>query len=252
MALEQQNVAVIDGWFGRLVERLNRGQVEYELRSPSKFIALLAEKKESLQEHAKQAGTVLPDDFDFGFDRYFGTGAARPAPDDVPDLTLQLAMVEKLCEAFFAAEAEAIDVIVREELEAPAAPREGRRRGRSRSPREDEEAEPRGTPPGDAPLFRKLNFTIEFKGRERVITDLLNRLGSQELFTVVTSVSFAKQARDVLEVTPAPRSGVPGAERADAARDKVPERQERIVSGPKKDTSMKIVMQLAVYTFRGE
>jgi hypothetical protein len=264
VAVEKQNLAVMDDWFTRLMRRLRQGQIGASERSPSKFKRLLENSQSKMANHAEQKGTELPEGFKFGFDRYFGS-AALPSLEVVPDLSIQLAMIEGVCAVLFDAEADGLLSVAREDIEDTRGARTRDTRSRSRStrsrtsrrrrpgvPAPEETAEPAAAEDGgDEALYRKFHFVMEFRAEEETALDVIDRLARHEMFVVVTSLEFTKAGTDVLSApADAPDGETLAADAREGKEPQFPPLSERIISGPKKEPPMKIRMEFDVYLFK--
>jgi hypothetical protein len=291
VGLERTNVETLREWFGRIRGAVRQGQIEEVQKSPSTFMTMLSEKQNALVLRARTVRTALPENFAFGFDRYSAQGVL-PAPGDVPRLTQQLVIVERLCEVLLSENVHSVETVGRAIFEqgaegavagAPgveeggggagtAAPARGRVR---RPPRR-----PGGAPgqaagrPGPAvkteDLYVKQHFVLEFTAKESSLMGVLNRLASDAMFAVVTGVQVGKKSDDVVlpslsvEDTPAAVveetggavGAVTGAVDAVAGTaapaGEAPSRRDRIVSGPEKEVPLKTRIELDVYRFKGE
>jgi len=249
---EQDNVEVQDEWFKSLVNRLRQGQVESDDKSPSLFMGLLGRKRTELMKLGEASGTALDPRFTFGFGRYFAERGELPAPDDVPRLTEQLLVVERLCALLFDEKVTRLEKIAREEFEgAPVASRlapgttagtrpRPRRPGRTRDALRNPDA---GLIPKDE-LCGKYHFMLEFEAREESVWRVLNRLAKHEIFIAVTGVWFTKQGDDIV---------LSGQERKGGQANPEPfgsYRRERLVCGPQMEKPMVVRVDLDVYKFR--
>lgn len=265
IVLEQENVRILKEWFGRLMEDLRKDQVEPDrTKSPSKFMKLLSEKKNKLTELASLNGTVLPENFAFGFDRYSAEGIP-PAPDDVPRLTQQLMIIENLFGVFCQEDAKQIISIRRDEFEDPATPGGpgGPRGRRRRDSREKVTTSTRPVTVGNAgimgkdDLYARLHFVFDFKAKESSVLNILNRLTCHGMFVVITSLKFEKEGIEVVKIVPrgaeiAQGSGEESTAMQKDVKDVIPPRIERMMCGLELETPMKVKMEMDVYRFRKE
>jgi hypothetical protein len=250
-AREKENVKNLRAWFVQLVDLARKGQVEPSERSPSNFMSLLSEKRKQLDGMAKAVGTVLPADFGFGFDRYFASSGALPAPDDVPRLTQQLVVVDKISTVLFDAKVDQIDSIEREEFEgANEAPGEngGSRRVRPEDELRMQAAKNAGVMAPGA-WSAKFHLTVKVKAREKSLLAVLDRLAAHEMFVVVTSVGTAKTAPDVKEAA-VKKAVAPGGLAVLEPDDTALSRAQRTVSGPVVEVPMDVTIELDVYRFK--
>ena len=126
VAQTKQNLKVLQHWSDRLITKLREKQIEPTAeKSPSIFMRLLSGKSNELIEYAKANSVHLPQDFAFGFNRYFAS-SVPPVPEDVPKLTQQLLIIEKLCKTLFKERIKEVSTISRNKFEVerhPARPR---------------------------------------------------------------------------------------------------------------------------------
>ncbi|MDD5522273.1 MAG: Amuc_1100 family pilus-like protein [Kiritimatiellae bacterium] len=301
---EKENVNLLNEWFLKLTTVLRKGQIEPVQTSPSKFMSLLQGKKPELIRMANVNGKVVGDDFSAGFERYFTTSSVLPEPTDVPRLTQQFMIVEQLCTILFAEKIDRLSAMTREILEEGAGMkggpgdvsqmptagggRQAGRGGRSAAPDTVVRLVNKNAGVlGEDDLYAKFHFIIEFKAREQVLCNILNKLSSCEMFVVVTSVEAVKEGSDLADIkTRSVAPVVPAAVAAqvedkkkvdifdtptgvtvakpvkDAGTNAVPDkteqlkekpsRAERVVCGPDLEKPINVKMELDVYRFRGE
>jgi hypothetical protein len=225
--------------------------------SPPLFMQNLQRVMLDLAALSSAAGSKLaPPGFAFGFDRYCGADSGRmPEPEDVPRLSLQLKMIDRLCHELAGAGVLSLSAIRREEFESggakvvESAAETGARGGRGRRNRpEKEEAAPRKAvaTPGMQQAVRH-HFVIEFSARKNAAFDVLNRFSSMDLFVVVTDVAIHKTADD-LKVAPAMSMD---ANEKDRGRGSIPDSIQRVVAGPLIDPPLSVRIELDVYVFEG-
>ncbi|NQT92576.1 MAG: hypothetical protein HQ559_07440 [Lentisphaerae bacterium] len=261
---ERRNVELLKEWFSRTVGAMGKGQVESDEKSPSLFMGFLGEERARLEEDALAAGTGIPEDFAFGFGRYFQKEGELPAPDDVPRLTEQLQVIGDLCAVVYGAGVKTLSSIAREQFEG--APVAVRRRT------------PRPTRPGARPTRRmrtgsggiqnpnaglvdegesygKYHFVIECAVMEDGLWKLLNGFARHEMFVVPTGVWLKKAGEDVKMGEVLDRR--PGALGREPEPDAAPRddgfgtyRRQRLVSGPQLEVPMIVRIELDVYKFR--
>lgn len=249
---ERRNVDVLRDNLVRLLESLREGQLEEVQRSPSAFMAMLGETRNRLLRAASAAGTVLPQEFAFGFDRYFESSAALPAPEDVPTLTRQLLSIEALCKTLFESGVAEVAVLERQHVEgvragSPAGVPGGRRaRPRTGADVPVTGGVIAGVDLDEEDLYSRLRFRFVVRAREAAVLDVLNRLAADPLFVVVNRVEFSKTQADIRTVSA--RAATP----AERQREEVPSRAKRIVSGKELERPMRVTLELDVYRFRME
>lgn len=247
---EKENGHKLLGWFKELT-KLARGEQEPPVeRTPSNFMSLLGDRRAQLSQMANKNGVELAPSFAFGFDRYFAAGSTLPAKEDVPRLTEQLMIIDKLSAALFDEHVSALLSIEREEFEASSAGATAKRRG-ARRPAMTGPAVANTGLIGKDDLFGKMHFVIEMRAREKSLMSVLNRLAREDLFVTVTGVGVEKERSDILpveedettkEVDAAAEGGV-------AQTNQIPSRSQRIISGTEVEQPMKVILDLDVYKF---
>lgn len=277
VARERDNMQRLGDLFTGLMEELRKGQgVAPEKSSPSTFMSVLSGKRNNLVALARSRNVTLAEGLGFGFDKYLGSQSELPAPDHVPRLTQQLAIVETLGQVFFKEGISELSSVKRDEFESaaalavatastPAAPAPG-----TPAPARRRQQPGAAVPPGQTgavraskagvlgtqDLYSSFRFTIEFKAKERVLMAVLNQIASADSFIVVRRLQIAKEGQDVQDMV---------AQAAKTANDEDPgqnavakpvvsprtlTRQERMVSGQGMEVPMKILLELDVYRFR--
>jgi len=263
VAREAENVQLLESWLERLLSLARQGQIEPEEGStPSRFVNTLGEKRNRLLALAQNADVKLPSrDFAFGFDRYFVAGSTLPAPEDVPRLSQQLAIIDNLCGVLFEEKISEIVAIERQEFEGGGvAPGAGRRGMAGRLGVFGGEDVTGAGLLSEGDLYTSLRFVLEFKTKEKALISVLNRLSRHSMFCVIKSLAIDKEVADVKEVKPkedvgrtkegeeAPAEGTtPEAAKVD---EQTLPRRSRIVSGLPVEKPMRVVMCLDVYRFR--
>jgi len=256
----KENTRTLEEWFDSLTIRLSRGQQEIADKSPTAFMGLLSDTENRLIGFAEKTGVDIPENFAFGFNRY--DGGVPPSPNDVPKLTLQLAVVETVCRVLFAARADGIVSIRREEFEGGKAAGEassgtrpgGRPSARRRPGARRPTSEPPRKPGPDgtaADLYEVLHFTVRIKAKEAAVVKILNLLARLKMFIVVTQLELAAEGPDLgVRLSSAAESALASAADAGAEPGHVPSRRERMVCGPRLETPMSVALELDVYRFR--
>ncbi|MBN1558556.1 MAG: Amuc_1100 family pilus-like protein [Lentisphaerae bacterium] len=260
VARVRENADVLEQWGEKLVAALGEGQIEVPQKTPSTFMNLLSVTENGLVRLAEASGTDLPDGFTFGFGRYSAQGIL-PAPGDVPRLTEQLMLVDRLCRILLDERVRAITRLEREtferdetaEPEAARAPARRTRRPARRPARGEsgEDAPDAVGPEGSFDFFSKQHFSMAFTAHERAVVGILNRLAAEPLFLVVTSVRVTKPRGDVELPSFSVEAETPGAV-SGAGGGESPSRRERIVCGPEKAVPMEVTLELDVYRFAGQ
>jgi len=264
IARERENVGILNRRFEDLLGGMRAGQIESVKKTPSTFMILFSDTKIKMVRMARERGVEVPENFAFGFDRYSASGIL-PAPGDVPRLTQQLAVMERLCRIQFEENISELVLVVRDQFE-DSAERAG---GGGRPSRHGRPSRPGSFQPGagtqprllkqnkraglmeEDSLYAKLHFIVELKTKEAALFNVLNRLAANRMFAVVTSVEIKKDSPDVLSVK---EKAVEPAE--DAIEAPVTDyleaksRLERLVSGPDLEKPMSVILEIDVYRFR--
>ena len=237
---EKRNDNELTRWYSNLVAQASEGQLDLREQRPSRFMELLGTAQRRLLTNA-QDRVEIPDNFAFGFERYFSEGSRLPEPAHVPRLTQQLVIIDRLCRILFAEGVDGITAVTRDVFEGGARTENRRRRTTAVSSDAGE------LKPGA--LYAKLSFTLQFDATELTTMGVLNRLSRDRLFIVPTSLLFSKTADDVrLYALPVSE---PSAEAPDIVAPKEElSRQERMVCGLPLETPMHVTMKLDVYRFR--
>lgn len=194
--------------------------------TPSSFVQTLGTAIKALVEKAPIVDGVksVSPNFAFGFDAYVGSNPAMPQESEVPLLSQQLVLVNRLVFAMYGAQVSQVVSIRRDAQDqatlnraaaASADAQAGRgrrgRRGRGADVEEDSESEsaPKAVKKGKskekkggagepaAPLFSSQQMTVEFTARQSALVDFLNRVASMKAFVVVTDMSVKKTASDI-------------------------------------------------------
>jgi len=245
---ENENGKALLGWFRALVGLAREGQVQPAERSPSNFMSLLGDRRTQLSQMAASNNVALAREFVFGFDRYFAAGSTLPAPEDVPRLTLQLLMIDKLCTVLFEERVSEVLGIEREEFESTAAGGSSKRRVLGRPAMQGAGVANAGLIVKDS-LLGKMHFVVDLRVREKALFGVLNRLARHDLFVVVTGVGIDKDASDVKPVVKRRRDGDAAPTAEGAKTNDVPAHAERIIAGLEVERPMKVTLDVDVYRF---
>jgi len=262
---EGENARITEDWMKKLMRELMKGHIEAGKPSPSKFKSLFSRKKNSFMEMAIKSGTAVNEGFAFGFTRY--AGGVLPAPEDVPVLTKQLVIIEKLFTFLCEEKVKEVISIEREVFETDLAARDTRTSARSSAGRTRRSRGSRRTVRKQTPspagqgesvvdakdLYSKLHFIFVFKAKETAIMNILNLLASDDMFVVVTSVNVSKEEADVLAggaVKVSEEDEVDTKPERDAAVQ--PTRMERMVAGLELEVPKKVYLELDVYSFKAD
>lgn len=257
---ERASLETLNKELAGLCAAMSRGQPEAVEQSPAKFVSQFWETRKSLLARAGEAGTKVPETFDFGFGRHMQ--GELPAAKDVSRLTQQLRIVETLCGILYGARVSELQGLGREEFEEDAvsggntasvpAPTRGRGRAAVAStPTALNSVNPQAGQVPEGQLFGKWHFVIHFSAKESGALQVLNGLAKTPLFTVVTrmqlvgdnnvAVRNSEAAVKDAEATGELATGKPAKAAAVAARDL------RIVSG--RDVPVAVVLEVDVYQF---
>lgn len=286
--IESDNITTLNDWFVTLVSNLKKGEILPEKeKSPSRFMKLLDLKKRGVEKLAGENRTKLAEGnaFAMGFESYFKEGSELPTPDDVPRLTQQLIIIEKVCNILLEEGASEIGKIVRENFsgtggeesgDLSSSQNVGRRRvgaGRNRATNVAGAGSDSGVflynkdagLMGPADLYAKLHFVVAFKMGEKAFLGLLNRLAQDPMFIVVTSVTIEKQGDDIRMPSSEEKKNVL-ADGKDKDSEKSKEsvvqqpkekepalsRQQKQVSGLEFEKPLSVVLEFDVCRFRGD
>ncbi len=213
---EKENVTILNEWFMKFVAAMRKSQIEPVQKSPTVFLSLLQGKVPELIQQGNASSKVVADDFGFGFERYLTSGTP-PEPNDVPRLTQQLMIVEKLCEVLFSAKVEKVLEIQREMFEenvdaanAEAAARPGAAGGRGRAAPVSGKGKTAVSSSKllnknagllrEEDLYARFRFIADFKAKESVVLEVLNQLARNEMFIVVVSIDAARESSDLADI----------------------------------------------------
>lgn len=247
------NAEQLGEWYRQLAEQLAKGDLKVSERSPTMFMRRLQDTRNQLLVDAPKQTVTLKPGFAFGFDRYLSGGEnSLPAPEVVPRLTLQLAVVERICRLLLASRVTSLDTIEREDLESLAQTGAAAKTAVPAVDRRQRRAGPGGagaTAP-EPVSYTKMTFIVELTATESAMAEVLNALARDPVVIVVRTLSYRREWPDVIEV-PRPVAGADSAG-APAAPTAVPDRQERMVSGPAVEKPARVRMDIDVYRFSGD
>lgn len=245
--IELKNGEVLRSWLKTLSSTAAEGQLNLDMRTPSKFRRLLGR---TVTQLTRTGGAgVVSENFFFGFSRYLTEGSELPQPGHVSRLAKQLAVVDRVCGILFDAHITHLKGITREVFEGSR--KEMALTGANSSAGELKE--------GD--LYGKLRFKFEFSATEDAFFDVMNRIASNQLFMSVGTIQYTKPQADVHEdLIPEAGKTSLGSEEAplDPEEQEVevddqgrlfPSRYRRIVSGHGHEVPMEISMELNVFQF---
>ncbi len=265
--VEGTNAVMLTQWFDALMVRLSSSNISSQDRSPSLFKSVFGSTRSALKRRAVESGSVLPEDFAFGFSAYAGVDS--PNPDNVPRLMEQLKIMSTLCEILYKNGVKSLTSIQRDEFESSRADSSssaaraasGRRsssRRRSRSPAAPAPASGKGHAVskagliGEGALYGKYHFVVEFTCLSESLFGILNDLASCKMFSVVTSLKVTKAIPDLvppaIEVPAENESSTP---LPAAGRPEKKARQRR-VCGPEMELPANVRIEIDVYKFKEE
>jgi hypothetical protein len=231
----------ISEWTQGLGKDLLASQPTPSSNSPSLFIQHLQQTVRHLQGVASSSSTKLGADSaaaSFGFFLYLGKTGVMPKPEDVPRLSLQLAMTDTLMREIFACHIQTLTSIERETFEAGLA-------SATRSVHRPGYPVPVPSPTpvvaGGNGLYSKQRFTITFLASERSLLLVLNRLAQMPMFVVTTDLETTREDRGLI---------APPAKNTNSETNRL-ERAQRLVSGSEMSSPLKVRLQVDVYTFNG-
>jgi hypothetical protein len=272
IAQVKADAKVVESWLGTASNLFAKGQLKVDAAgSPTAFKAqLLSVVQELRKQPGGNNGKAVAADFGFGFSSYLG--AMMPDKNDVPRLSLQLAIINSICKELYAANVVEITSVTREEFDVKKAGEEGaednqpRRRGGI--PRRSNNSEAGRKPAAGAgasaapqvaiaPFTMKQTFTVEFRARPAELLASLNRLAAMDLFTVVTDVTVTKphdmlkeynQKRAQDQANDAKKDNDPKAADLKAVDPATLPLSKRIVTDPELDPPGSVKLVLDVYT----
>jgi hypothetical protein len=250
--IAQTNATQLSEWYRKLSDDLAKGDLKVTERSPTMFMRRLQDTRNQLLLEAPKRGVVLKAEFAFGFDRYLSGGeSSLPAPEVVPQLTQQLALVERISGILLASRVASLDAVEREDLESLTRAGAALQESEGEGDRRQKRAGPSSGQPSEvaeAVAHTKMTFAVDFTANESALIEVLNALARDPVVIVVKSLSFRREWPDVLEgQKPAPPAA--GAQGVPAA---IPERQERMVSGPATEKPARVRLEIEVYRFSGD
>jgi hypothetical protein len=227
---EKQNVQLLEDGLGKLMENLKAGQVQPNASvTPATFMTLFFAKRTELMNKARAHGTIMPPDFAFGFDRYCAASSPLPPPAELPLLSRQLAIIERLSSIVIDERAADLIKIGREDSNGTNTTVVAVAKTRQ--------------------LYTKLYFTIEFRAKEAALLSILNSIASDKMFMAVSSLQLDKEGLDVLEVN------LPQAmpDETEVVRPAVGANGEpELMCGLKLEKPMRIKLTVNVYRFAEE
>lgn len=192
LAATSSNLVQATAAFSNVIQKLRAGQLQ-ELTNTVEFAPMVEEVVKRLQDGAKSAGVMLPQDFAFGFDTY--KKGTRPAAEAVPRLALQLRTTELVCKILYAARISNVVAISREEFDdgaSQATPSSAGGAslfsvGRSESrPSASGAVVVRDIPMSASnQIYSTERFYVEFTGRENAAWEVLNALAKGPPFAVI-------------------------------------------------------------------
>ncbi len=262
-----------------LREALDAGAVDGEDMSPQMFgrereAVIKALLKDS--PVADDGEVMAPPECAFGFSRYdSGEQADRK---NVPRLIRQLKLMDSLVRMFYASGVLHIEAVGRQEFEkgvsknsdseADSGSHRSRHRGgssrgvASRGSSEISVPVDKYTGEHGVPVVRE-RFAFVFTTRQKGLVAVLNALASSSPYTTISSLSIEKTGEDVVfpdevekeeKSTSSKRKPDAPAEPAAATslREKPAPRTARLISGPLRETPVRVSMTVDVYAFPKE
>ncbi len=257
----REDQQVLEQWLVTASNLLHKGDLAFDRKTPALFKQGL---QESVRELSSQPGAVngkiVGPNFYFGFDRYLGQSDSLPDQEHVDRLTLQLAVIEKICHELYAANIMELRSVVREAFEGGSAAKaaDSGTTVRRRRRRDDGGSAPQ--PAQSAALaaaneyFSKQRFSFEFVTRPAAFIEVLNRLSALDLFVVVAEVELRKTS-DPLTARQAAggkdsRTGRAGG--GEVAVDPASlTHVQRIVTDPELEPPVNVKLEIDVYSFEG-
>jgi hypothetical protein len=261
-ALVRTHLVIFQNYFDGLFNILRQGQIEPVETEAAKFTPLLRDGILRVSRRAREVGVMLPATFDMGMERY--KRGDLPSRTDVPRLVVQLKTLEALCGLLIDAKVTEIVSVKRSIFERGTDSQEtptGNAGRWSRGGAPAPEASPARPMPAETTdssgLFSLEPFTIEFKGPERSVWNILNALIKSPLFTVVTSIAVVNDNPAPNMAAKQPASAPPSSDvmpgtppaAADAKQPlEVKTREQTVIAGRE---IVKVVLDVDVYRFLG-
>lgn len=273
IAVENDNLAKVTEWNKELYGMVSDGgYVAAESDpTPGSFRILREQTIAELTEKAPRAdgaASIIPADFSFGFDRYKdGTPAAE---NEVPRLIKQLTLIRQLVEMLYGCDIMKLEAVRREGFERSASSMssgtedssEGGRSGRRRVRTRDRAASQSDTfspvvwEDGAVPVDRQ-RFEFVFVAKQASLLKVLNAIESMKPFAMISSLSFSKTGKDVIVAGAGTKDAAgakPQAPQASAQQPALvnarpPSRTARLVSGRLKESPVRVVLGVDVFTF---
>ena len=236
IAIEKENEDLLQNKYEELITKLKKGEIPLTKdKRPSLFMTTLGNGRNKMVKLAGENGVTIPEEFSFGFERYFKDGVP-PAPADVPRLTQQLAIIESICSILFEEKIKEINNVWREVFEnSTANSREElvqSEQGDADKPKEHKEE-----------IVTKQHFIFEFSAKENSLVRILNRLADHEMISVVASVTLSSIKENLMDA--------PMLSASLKEVDPDPWR-DRIVCGIETEKPMIVEMGIDVYAFKGK
>lgn len=238
VTIQNQNVEAIEAKAAELMKGLSKAVIPVQAGTASSFVDRLEKARRELVKTAGAAGTLVPERFAFGFERW-SDGAALPDAAILVPLNRQLSAVVRTCEILFDAGALEISKIVREEIEVPVAP----------IPEDEgdgvvETGPGDGATSGDDQPFKRVRFTVDCVLREKELVTLLNRLAADPMFLVVGSLTLSKDRPDIRMPAPPSRDG-----RGESGADP---NEKIMVAGPGVQSGLRLSLVIDAFHVEGE
>ncbi len=259
VAAFRQNCGDLDNEMGLLIKHMGSGQLQMKAeQEPLEWLTMLTRMQKDLIDRANAKGVSLAST-SFGFGKY-GEGTP-PSRADVRRLTLQVKLVDAVCQQLYDAgirELLSVDREIFEGESADAVMVTGEEQATSASTNAIET------------LFSVEPLTLRFKAKEMALVNVLNSFASSKLLIVVTGVTIqggqgvqieesmaaAGAASSVIASGPVSSENTVVAEEtaAPAAAAPVSEidtrpREERVVSGRSKEVQANITVTIKIYRF---
>lgn len=258
------DVAAFTEWSDGVVERIEKGNIQVEDETIVGFKTRLQDDVRALT--ATEGAHVRPG-LTFGFDYYLGASNEMPRQENIARLARQFAYIEQISKVLFKSGIEQLNNVARLEFDRIGGGSSGEEVVRSRRRRGDDGESSSGsavtvTPTAPLPTaltgqLGKETFIFEFEASYPALATVINDLTKADLFTAVTdlrvtrskSVKLAADERikrlETLHSTRSNQAETPGA-------DVIGQRpQDRIITNPEKDSPLKIVMKVDVYSVEG-
>lgn len=280
-----ENKERAEKWFEELLSVVKEG--EYVATESNPTPGLFTKSCDAMVDELRKTApkkldgsSIVPHSMLFGFNMY-STGNV-PDKKDVPRLLKQLSMIENLVKVLFSCDIYELRAVRREEFEKDSAASSGSERTSSRGRRGRTTAAPTKTTAGanilvdeggsvkiepfeQGPIgVDRQRFEFVFHANQDSLMNVLNKMAAMNPFVVVSKLEFSKVSKDVVEWNPkgdkketTPTRGNRRAQVEEPVNPgivnvKPPSRTARLVSGRNRESLVRVVMGVDVFSFQKE